>query len=103
MAPQLCEPISPPICVWLQAAGFEYLEIWASKLREFLKNNTPADLEGPVRATQSSTLEHQLDRAHHLPRLAQAYESIKQQCETLSRIASRDRLSMDRRRTGSDT
>jgi sugar phosphate isomerase/epimerase len=27
------------------AAGFDLIEIWAAKLREFLKNNTAADLK----------------------------------------------------------
>jgi len=69
-----------------QAAGFEYLEIWASKLREYLKNNTPADLKALF--AQHNLQPLSINSIEHVTfRDAQAYESIKQQCETLSRIA----------------
>jgi len=70
-----------------QAAGFDYLEIWASKLGDFLKHNTTADLN-----------QHFID--HHIQQLSinsiehitfrdtEAYASIKQQCQELSSIAA---------------
>lgn len=44
-------------------AGFDYLEIWAAKLREFLKTNTPADLkklftENGIKPLSINSIEH---------------------------------------------
>jgi 2-keto-myo-inositol isomerase len=70
-----------------QAAGFDYLEIWASKLRDFLKHNTPADLNElfiahNIRPLSINSIEHITFRD------AEAYESIKRQCQELSSIAA---------------
>lgn len=70
-----------------QSAGFDYLEIWASKLREFLKHSSPSDLkklfgEYGVKPLSINSIEHVTFRSK------EAYELIKQECEQLSRIAA---------------
>ena len=70
-----------------QAAGFDYLEIWAAKLREFLARHTTAELkdlldESGVPPLSINSIEHVTFRD------APAYESIKEQCAELSRIAA---------------
>jgi len=70
-----------------KAAGFDYLEIWAAKLRAFLKQYSTAELidlfarGGPVPLSINS-IEHVTFRDDG------AYELIKQECDELSRIAS---------------
>ena len=70
-----------------KAAGFDYLEIWAAKLRAFLKQHSTAELidlfapDGPAPLSINS-IEHVTFRD------AGAYERIKQECDELSRIAS---------------
>jgi 2-keto-myo-inositol isomerase len=60
-------------------AGFDLIEIWAAKLREFLKTNTTADLSKLLK-------EHNLE--HITFRTAEDYKNIiKAQCEELSKIA----------------
>src|ERR1044071_9841686 len=68
-----------------QAAGFDYLEIWASKLRDFLKQTSAADLNQlflahNIRPLSINSIEHITFRD------AEAYQSIKQQCRELSSI-----------------
>jgi 2-keto-myo-inositol isomerase len=70
-----------------EAAGFEFVEIWASKLRDFLKHQSPEDLRNlfakhNVKPLSINSIEHITFRN------PSDYESIKQQCEELSRIAS---------------
>ena len=70
-----------------KAAGFDYLEIWAAKLRAFLKERSTAELkdlfdESGVSPLSINSIEHVTFRD------AAAYESIKRECEELSRIAA---------------
>jgi 2-keto-myo-inositol isomerase len=68
-------------------AGFDYLEIWAAKLRAFLKQGTAAELRDLF--TQSGLVPLSINSIEHITfRDAHAYESIKQECEELSNIAS---------------
>jgi 2-keto-myo-inositol isomerase len=69
-----------------KAAGFDYVEIWAAKLRSFLKNHLTAELkslfaEAGVPPLSINSIEHITFRDER------AYETIKQQCSELSRIA----------------
>jgi 2-keto-myo-inositol isomerase len=69
-----------------EAAGFEYLEIWAAKLYEYLKTNSTADLKSlfakhNLKPLSINSIEHVTFRD------ATAYESIKQECRDLSQIA----------------
>jgi 2-keto-myo-inositol isomerase len=70
-----------------QAAGFDYVEIWAAKLREYLKSHTTSDLK---QLFVSHTLEPlSINSIEHITfRDASAYELIKRECEELCRIAS---------------
>jgi 2-keto-myo-inositol isomerase len=69
------------------AAGFDFLEIWAAKLRSFLHHRTSRELnkllaESGVPPLSINSIEHITFRD------ARAYESIKEQCSELSRIAA---------------
>ena len=69
------------------AAGFDYLEIWAAKLREFLKTHSVADLktlfkEGGVKPLSINSIEHVTFRD------PAAYAQIRTECEELSSIAA---------------
>lgn len=69
------------------AAGFDYLEIWAAKLREFLKSQSPADLkklfnEAGVKPLSINSIEHITFRD------AAAYAKIRAECEELCSIAA---------------
>lgn len=68
------------------AAGFDLLEIWASKLREFLKTKTPADLK---KLFEENNLEpYSINSIEHITFRDEAdYEKIKAETEELSRIA----------------
>ncbi len=68
------------------AAGFELIEIWAAKLREFLKTKTVADLK---RLLEENNLEsYSINSIEHITfRNAADYEKIKNECEKYSRIA----------------
>jgi 2-keto-myo-inositol isomerase len=68
------------------AAGFDYVEIWAAKLREFLKSHSISDLkklfdEGGVKPLSIGCIEHITfsDSA--------AYAQIRTECEELAAIA----------------
>lgn len=68
-------------------AGFELIEIWASKLRDFLKTNTTTDLS---KLLKEHNLEpYSINSIEHITfRTAEDYENIiKFQCEELSKIA----------------
>jgi len=69
------------------AAGFDYHEIWAAKLRIFLQHNSVADLkrlfdESGVRPLSINSIEHVTFRD------AAAYEKITAECRELSGIAA---------------
>ncbi len=67
-------------------AGFELLEIWAAKLREFLKTKTTTDLKNLL---EEANLEpYSINSIEHITfRTAENYEKIRAECEELSRIA----------------
>ena len=70
-----------------EAAGFDYVEIWASKLREFLKYNSAAELNEIFIAHDVQPLS--INSIEHITfRRAKDYESIKHQCQELSSIAA---------------
>lgn len=68
-------------------AGFELIEIWASKLRDYLKTNTTANLS---KLLKEHNLEpYSINSIEHITfRTVEDYENIiKAQCEELSKIA----------------
>jgi 2-keto-myo-inositol isomerase len=68
-------------------AGYDYIEIWASKLRKYLQQNSTADL---LQLLQEHSLEpYSINSIEHITfRTPLDYESIiKVQCEELSKIA----------------
>ena len=69
------------------AAGFELLEIWAAKLRDFLKTKSVADLK---RLLDENDLEpYSINSIEHITfRNDEDYAKIKAECEELSRIAN---------------
>jgi 2-keto-myo-inositol isomerase len=69
------------------AAGYELIEIWAAKLREFLKTKTVADLK---RLLEANNLEpYSINSIEHITfRAAADYENIKRETEELSKIAN---------------
>ena len=68
-------------------AGFDYLEIWAAKLRAFLKEQSIAELKHIFFHAGLSPLS--INSIEHITfRDPKAYETIKQDCEELSTIAS---------------
>jgi 2-keto-myo-inositol isomerase len=70
-----------------RAAGFDYLEIWAAKLRAFLKQRSTSELKDLF--TDSGLQPLSINSIEHITfRDAESYESIKQECEELSRIAA---------------
>lgn len=69
-----------------KAAGFDYLEIWAAKLRAFLKERPTSELKDLFTASGLSPLS--INSIEHITfRDRQAYDAIKRECEELSRIA----------------
>jgi 2-keto-myo-inositol isomerase len=68
------------------AAGFDLIEIWAAKLREYLKTNTPADLK---KLLQENNLQpYSINSIEHVTfRTNDDYEKIKAETEELSEIA----------------
>ena len=70
-----------------KTAGFDYVEIWAAKLRTFLKERSTAELRHLF--SHLGLLPLSINSIEHVTfRDAAAYESIKQECEELSRIAA---------------
>ena len=69
------------------AAGFDYLEIWAAKLRRFLEQHGTEDLnnlfnENRIKPLSINSIEHVTFRD------TDVYAKIKTQCEELSAIAA---------------
>ena len=70
-----------------KAAGFDYLEIWAAKLRAFLKERSTGELKDLFAESGLSPLS--INSIEHITfRDTNAYDSIKRECEELSRIAA---------------
>jgi 2-keto-myo-inositol isomerase len=68
------------------AAGFELIEIWAAKLREFLKTKTPADLKNLL--AENNLEPYSINSIEHITfRTPEDYEKIKAETEELSSIA----------------
>ena len=68
------------------SAGFELLEIWARKLREYLKTNTPADLKKLL--AENNLAPYSINSIEHITfRTPEDYEKIRAECEELSAIA----------------
>ena len=68
------------------AAGFDYVEIWAAKLREFLKTHSVADLK--ILFKESSVKPLSINSIEHITfRDVPAYAKIRTECEELSVIA----------------
>jgi len=70
-----------------QATGFDFLEIWAAKLRNFLQHRTSIELnellaKSGVPPLSINSIEHVTFRDPH------AFEAIKAECVELSRIAA---------------
>src|SRR6185295_8649452 len=68
------------------AAGFDYLEIWAAKLRKFLLDHSASDLkalftENGIKPLSINSIEHATLRE------PAAYAQIRAECEELSSIA----------------
>ncbi len=70
-----------------KAAGFDYLEIWAAKLRAFLRQRSTSELKDLF--TESGLQPLSINSIEHITfRDAEAYELIKRECEELSSIAA---------------
>mgnify|MGYP003288103454 CR=1 FL=1 len=71
-------------CRAAKAAGYDYVEIWAGKLRGFLKERSISELRDifSIPPLSINSIEHVTFRD------ARAYESIKQECDELSSIAA---------------
>ena len=68
-------------------AEFELIEIWAAKLREFLKTKTTADLKNLL--VESNIEPYSINSIEHITfRSKEDYSEIKAETEELSRIAS---------------
>lgn len=69
------------------AAGYDLLEIWSAKLYEYLKSNTPEDLKALF--GEYGIEPYSINSIEHITfRNLVDYCSVKDECETLSRIAS---------------
>ena len=69
-----------------QTAGFDYVEIWAAKLRTFLHHRTTFELKQLIANTGVPPLS--INSIEHVTfRDGIAYEAIKTECAELSRIA----------------
>jgi 2-keto-myo-inositol isomerase len=69
------------------AAGFDYLEIWADKLRSFLHHRTSRELKDLI--AQAGVPPLSINSIEHATfRDSLAYDLIKDQCAELSRIAA---------------
>src|SRR5688500_573126 len=67
-------------------AGFDLIEIWASKLREFLKTGTTADLKNLL--AENNIEPYSINSIEHITfRSAEDYAQIKAETEELSSIA----------------
>jgi 2-keto-myo-inositol isomerase len=69
------------------AAGFDYVEIWAAKLRQFLKEHSVADLKTLFGQNRPKPLS--INSIEHITfRDAAAYAQIRAECEELSSTAA---------------
>ncbi len=69
-------------------AGYDLLEIWASKLGKFLKTKTPDDLKRLL--DENGLKAHSINSIEHITfRTAEEYASIKAECEELSSVAGK--------------
>jgi 2-keto-myo-inositol isomerase len=67
-------------------AGFELIEIWASKLREFLKSKTTADLK--MLLEENNLEPYSINSIEHITfRTNEEYQKIKAETEEFSKIA----------------
>ncbi|MCO6510099.1 MAG: sugar phosphate isomerase/epimerase [Aridibacter famidurans] len=67
-------------------AGYDLLEIWASKLRKFLETNTPEDLKAMLDVHGLEP--YSINSIEHVTfRTPEEYEGIKAECEELTSIA----------------
>ncbi|HEY8561409.1 MAG TPA: sugar phosphate isomerase/epimerase [Pyrinomonadaceae bacterium] len=67
-------------------AGFELIEIWAAKLREFLKTGTIADLKNLL--AENNLQPYSINSIEHITfRSAEEYAAIKAETEELTSIA----------------
>jgi len=70
-----------------KAAGFDYVEIWAAKLRAFLQHRTTTELKDLIAQTGVPPLS--INSIEHVTfRAGEAYEAIKAECAELSRVAA---------------
>jgi len=70
-----------------KAAGYDYVEIWAAKLRSFLKERSTAELKDLF--SESGLAPLSINSIEHVTfRDEQAYAAIKRECEELSSIAA---------------
>ena len=68
-------------------AGFDYLEIWAAKLRRFLAENTTAELR--YLFDENNVMPYSINSIEHVTfREGEARERIREECEELCRIAA---------------
>lgn len=68
------------------AAGFDLIEIWAAKLRKFLKTKTTADLKSLL--AENNLEPYSINSIEHITfRSTEDYEKIKAETEELSSIA----------------
>ncbi len=68
------------------AAGFDLVELWASKLRTYLETHAIADLRALL--TENNVEPYSINSIEHITfRTPEDYESIKSQCGELSAIA----------------
>ena len=71
-----------------KSAGFDYLEIWAEKLKDFLQKNSSDELEDLV--TRSGVPPLSLNSIEHISfRHPDAWEAVKVQCAELSALAEK--------------
>src|SRR5689334_13812991 len=67
-------------------AGFGLIEIWAAKLREYLKTNSTADLRSIL--TENNVEPYSINSIEHITfRTPDEYNGIKEQCRELATIA----------------
>lgn len=68
------------------SAGYDLIEIWASKLRKYLETNTPDDLAALLKENRLEP--YSINSIEHVTfRTPEEYEGIKAECEELSSIA----------------
>ncbi|HET9712517.1 MAG TPA: hypothetical protein VFP64_11565, partial [Pyrinomonadaceae bacterium] len=74
-------------CRAAKAAGFDYIEIWAAKLRDFLKQRSTSELRDLF--SESGPPPLSINSIEHITfRDPRAYESIKRECDELSSTAA---------------